>query len=218
MPRKVELLVEKGRSADTARARRTARTGPQDFVELRCSLELSDGIGGIIGSMAKIVNSYRFLDGIPKQIMKHWATLGERRQIPWSPLAKPMSQCTVSIVSSAGVALRTDEPFDQEIERRDPWSSDPSYRILARSTATGDVRVYHLHINTSFAQQDLNCVMPLERLSQLQAQGKIAHSAPSHYSYMGYTLRPDMLLRHTVPGIIGRLRQEQVDAVVLVPV
>ena len=112
MPRKVELLVEKGRSADTARARRTARTGPQDFVELRCSLELSDGIGGIIGSMAKIVNSYRFLDGIPKQIMKHWATLGERRQIPWSRLAKPMSQCTLSIVSSAGVALRTDEPFD----------------------------------------------------------------------------------------------------------
>ena len=60
--------------------------------------------------------------------------------------------------------------------------------------------------------------MPLERLGQLEAHGEIAHSTPSHYSYMGYTLRPDMLLRHTVPGIIGRLRQEQVDAVVLVPV
>jgi len=35
---------------------------------------------------------------------------------------------------------------------------------------------------------------------------------------MGYTLRPDVLLRHTVPGIIGQLRQERVDAVVLVPV
>jgi D-proline reductase (dithiol) PrdB len=168
--------------------------------------------------MPKIVNSYRFLDGVPKQIMKHWATLGGPRQIPWSPPAKPMSQCRVSIVSSAGVALKTDEPFDQEIERRDPWSSDPSYRVLPRATATGDVRVYHLHINTSFAQQDLSCVMPLERLSQLEAQGEIAHSAPSHYSYMGYTLRPDVLLRHTVPGIIGQLRQEQVDAVVLVPV
>jgi len=116
------------------------------------------------------------------------------------------------------VARKTDEPFDQEIERRDPWSSDPSHRVLARATATGDVRVYHLHINTSFAQQDLTCVMPLERLRQLEAQGEIAHSAPSHYSYMGYTLRPDVLLRHTVPGIIGQLRQERVDAVVLVPV
>ncbi len=168
--------------------------------------------------MPKIVNSYLFLDGITKQMMKHWATLGGRQEIPWSPLAKPMSQCTVSIVSSAGVALKIDQPFDQEVERRDPWSSDPSYRVLARATATGDVRVYHLHINTSFAQQDLNCVMPLDRLSHLEAQGEIAHSAPSHYSYMGYTLRPDVLLRRTVPSIIGRLRQEQVDAVVLVPV
>jgi D-proline reductase (dithiol) PrdB len=168
--------------------------------------------------MPKIVNSYRFLGGGPKQLMKHWAGLGGPRQIPWSPLPKPMSQCTVSIVSSAGIARKTDKPFDEEIKRRDPWSSDPSYRILGPETPTDDVRVYHLHINTSFAQQDLNCVMPLERLSQLEAQGQIAHSAPSHYSYMGYTLRPDMLLRHAVPGIIGRLRQERVDAVVLVPV
>ncbi len=171
-----------------------------------------------MGLMAKIVNSYRFLDGITSRMMRHWATLGAPRQIPWSPLAKPISQCTVSIVSSAAVALKTDQPFDQEIERRDPWSSDPSYRVLPRATVTADVRVYHMHINTSFAQQDLNCVMPLERLCQLEALGEIAHSAPSHYSYGGYTIRPDALLRDSVPGIIDQLRREQVDAVVLVPV
>ena len=71
--------------------------------------------------MAKIVDSYRFLDGISKVMMKHWATLGAPGQIPWTPLAKPISQCTVSVVSSAAVALKTDRPFDQEIERRHPW-------------------------------------------------------------------------------------------------
>jgi hypothetical protein len=124
---------------------------------------------GIRGLVAKIVNSYRFLDGIVRPVMKHWATLGAPCEIPWSPLAKPLSQCTVAIVSSAAVALKTDQPFDQEIERRDPWFSDPSYRVLPRATTAGEVRVYHLHINASFAQQDLNCVMPLERLSQLEA-------------------------------------------------
>ena len=68
--------------------------------------------------MTEIINSYRFLDGITGRMMKHWATLGPPRQIPWSPLVKPMSQCTVSIVSSAAVALKTDQPFDQDIERR----------------------------------------------------------------------------------------------------
>ena len=168
--------------------------------------------------MAKVVDSYRFLEGISKLTMKHWATLGAPPQIPWTPLAKPISQCTVSVVSSAAVALKTDRPFDQEIERRDPWFADPSYRVLPRNTATDDARVYHLHINTSFAHQDLNCVMPLERLRQLEALGEIGRSAPSHYSYMGYTVRPEALLRDTVPRIIGQLRQEQVDAVVLVPV
>jgi hypothetical protein len=35
---------------------------------------------------------------------------------------------------------------------------------------------------------------------------------------MGYTVRPEALLRQAVPLIIGQLRQEHVDAVVLVPV
>jgi D-proline reductase (dithiol) PrdB len=168
--------------------------------------------------VAKVVDSYRFLDTISKRAMRRWAALGTPGPIPWTPLAKPLSRCKLAIVSSAGIALRTDPPFDDEIERRDPWFSDPSFRILPRSTRTGDVRVCHLHINTSFAAQDLNCVMPLERLAELEAAGEISRSAPSHYSYMGYTLRPERLLRDSVPKIIQRLRDEHVDVVLLVPV
>jgi D-proline reductase (dithiol) PrdB len=168
--------------------------------------------------MAKTVDSYRFLEGITKRVIKHWASLGAPREIPWTPLKKPLSQCTVSLLSSAGLALTSDEAFDQEIERRDPWFSDPSCRVLPRTASTGRVRVYHLHINPSFAEQDLNCVMPIERLNELEALGEIGRSGPSHYSYMGYTLRPEALLRRSVPDIIRHLRQEQVDAVVLVPV
>jgi len=168
--------------------------------------------------MAKTVDSYRFLESITKRVMKHWAALGAPGRVPWTPLAKPLSQCTVSIVSSAGVALKTDRGFDQEIERRDPWFCDPSYRVLPRATTADDVRVYHLHINTAFTQRDLNCLMPLERLNELAARGEIARSAPSHYSYMGYTLRPQTLLLDSVAGIIRQLREEHVDAVLLVPV
>jgi len=41
--------------------------------------------------MAKIVNSYRFLDALTSRMMKHWAALGAPQQIPWRPLAKPIS-------------------------------------------------------------------------------------------------------------------------------
>jgi D-proline reductase (dithiol) PrdB len=165
-----------------------------------------------------MVDSYRFLDGISKRAMRRWAALGAPGEIPWTPLAKPLAQCTVAIVSSAAIALRTDPPFDREIEDRDPWFSDPSFRILPRKATAEDVRVCHRHINPSFAAQDLNCVMPLERLRELENLGEIARSAPSHYSYMGYTLRPEHLLRDSLPAIIRKLREEQVDAVVLAPV
>jgi D-proline reductase (dithiol) PrdB len=168
--------------------------------------------------MAKTVDSYRLLDAISKRAMRRWAALPAPAEIPWTRLPKPLSGCTVSIVSSAAVALRSDAPFDQEIERRDPWFSDPSYRVVPRTTTTGDVGVYHLHINTAFAGQDLNCVMPIGRLNELENLGEIARAGPSHYSYMGHTVRPEAFLKRSVPEIIRRLREEQVDAVVLVPV
>ncbi len=168
--------------------------------------------------VAKTVDSYRFLDAISKRAMKRWAGLPGETQIPWTPLARPLSKCTVSLVSSAAIALKTDHPFDPEIERRDPWFADPSYRVLPRTARTGDVQVCHLHINRGFAEQDLNSVLPVERLDELAELGEIGAAAPSNYSYMGYTLRPERLLRESVPGMVRQLREEQVDVVVLVPV
>jgi D-proline reductase (dithiol) PrdB len=85
------------------------------------------------------------------------------------PLAKPLSQCRIAIVSSAALALNSDRPLDVQIERLDPCFSDPSCRVLPRDTRTGEVQICHLHINPAFAQQDLNGVMPLESLAELVA-------------------------------------------------
>ena len=90
--------------------------------------------------------------------------------------------------------------------------------MLPRTARTGDVQVCHLHINPAFAEQDVNSVLPVERLNELAALGEIGAAAPSHYSYMGYTLRPERLLRESLPGMVRQLNEEHVDVVVLVPV
>lgn len=105
------------------------------------------------------VDSYRFLDGVTKRVMRYWAGLPGEARIPWTPMAKPLARCTVALVSSAAIALKTDPAFDAEIERRDPWFADPSYRVVPQATRTGDVQVCHLHINPAFALQDLNTVL-----------------------------------------------------------
>ena len=107
---------------------------------------------------------------------------------------------------------------DQEGERRNPWWGDPSFRILPRDTRTGDAVSHHMHIDTSVPDQDLDSVMPLTRLAELEAEGFVGSSAPSHYSFMGYILKPQELLEKSTPAMIERLKQEGVDAVLLVPV
>lgn len=164
------------------------------------------------------VDSFRFLKGISRRMIKSWISLETPREIPWTPLAKPLHDCTVALISSAGMALATDEPFDQEVERQNPWFSDPSFRVIPRDAKAEDIRVYHLHINPDFIQQDINCALPVKRLVELEASGDIGRAAPSHYSFIGYTCQPERLLHESVPAIIGKLREEAVDVVVLVPI
>src|SRR5512146_1648732 len=148
--------------------------------------------------MTKTVDSYRFLGGVSKKLIKSWVQLESPREIPWTPLAKPLSECTVSLISTGGIALKTDRPFDQEGERRNPWWGDPSFRIIPRGTRTDEIRVYHMHIDPSSAEQDMNCLLPIERLAELATQGKVGRAAASHYSYMGYLLDPRELLEKSI--------------------
>ncbi len=168
--------------------------------------------------MSPQVDSYRFLDTLSKRMVKSWIAMEQPKPIPWTPLPRPVSECTVALISTAGIALKTDRPFDQEGERRNPWWGDPTYRVIPRTAIEQDVNIYHQHINTSHAAHDLNCVFPLRRLLELESSGEIGRSAPSHYSFMGYLLQPQELLEQSIPAIIDNLKQEQVDVAILVPV
>jgi D-proline reductase (dithiol) PrdB len=170
--------------------------------------------------MTKIrqVDSYRFLDRLTRKLVQSWIGLDEPREIPWTPLSRPIEDSTVALVSSAGLALKIDQPFDQEGERANPWWGDPSFRTLPRTTTNNDVNLYHLHVNPRIAEQDLNTFMPLQRLIELEALGEIGHSADHHYSYMGYILQPQRLLNESVPAMIRSSKQDGVNLVILIPV
>jgi D-proline reductase (dithiol) PrdB len=167
--------------------------------------------------MTKTVDSFRFISGITKRMIKNWINMEKPRPIPWTPLSKPLSECTVALLSSAGIALKTDKPFDQEGERRNPWWGDPSYRILPKTATAADVRLYHMHIDSSYAQQDLNCLFPLQHLQEMEDHGRIGRLSPRNYSIMGYILNPERLLTETVPALIQNLKADLADVVILVP-
>jgi D-proline reductase (dithiol) PrdB len=163
------------------------------------------------------IDSYRFLDFASRQVMKAWASRQHADGIPFSPLAKPLRECTIALLSTAGVARNDDRPFDQAHERRDPWWGDPSYRVIPLGTTESDVRIYHLHIDPRFGEADLDVVLPMRRLTELAREGFVGQAAAHHYSIMGYILEPDMLVNETAPAIAARMRADGVDAAALVP-
>lgn len=167
--------------------------------------------------MSKTVDSFKFVSGITKRMVKTWVKMENPQEIPWTPLEKPISKCRVALLSSGGIALKTDRPFDQEGERQNPWWGDPSYRVIPLGTQAEEIKLYHLHVDPQFAEADLNSLLPIDRLAELESMEEIGEAALSHYSIMGYNLQPIVLLNETVPAIIRSLRDEAVDVVVLVP-
>jgi len=163
------------------------------------------------------IDSYRFLDFVSRQVMKAWAAREHAGVIPFTKLVKPLCECTVALVSTAGIARNDDRPFDQEGERRNPWWGDPSFRVIPLGTTESHVRLYHMHIDPRFGQADLDVVLPMRRLTELAQEGVVRQPAASHYSIMGYILEPDVLINETAPAIGEHMRAGGVDVAALVP-
>ena len=97
----------------------------------------------------KKVDGFRFLPPGLKAWVRTFIPEEEfKGPIPWTPLSKPLSQATFSLVTSAGISLKTDPPFDMEREKKEAIWGDRSYRKIPRQATEKEIDVNHLHINT----------------------------------------------------------------------
>ena len=163
------------------------------------------------------MDSFRFLDFATRKVMKAWSDREPNRSPVWTPMRTPLAQARIALISSAGIARNDQPPFDQDGERRNPWWGDPSFRVIPRGTTERDVRLYHMHIETQYGEQDLDCVLPIRRLEEAERDGIVGSVASSHFSFMGYLLDAEEFLTRSVPKIIARMKAEEVDAVLLAP-
>jgi len=166
----------------------------------------------------KIVDGYRFLPPALKAWVRTFIPEGEfNGSIPWTPMPKPLSQTTIALITSGGISLRKDPPFDMEREKREPLWGDRSARIIPRGTTEKEIEVNHLHINTSYIQQDINVILPLARMAEFEQEKIIGRLAPSAYSFYGFQWQNTEFLSEAIEPISGKMRLEGVEAVLLTP-
>jgi D-proline reductase (dithiol) PrdB len=132
---------------------------------------------------------------------------------PWSPLAKPLHQCTIALVTTCGLyRLDTQVPFDACNDL-----GDPSYREIHLDTSRDRLRIAHSHYDHSQVAADLNVALPLDHFLRLAAQGAIGRLYPWMISFMGYLPQSRQLAAETAPAVARRLAADGVDAAFLTP-
>lgn len=124
----------------------------------------------------------------------------------------PIWAARVALVTTAGVHLRRDPPFDVKSPR-----GDPTFREIPATATHGELMVSDTHFNSEGAERDINCLFPIERLRGLTEQGTIGEVAPTHFGFMGFNPSPDPDLLKSGAEVAGRLEEEDVDVVLMTP-
>lgn len=163
------------------------------------------------------VDSYRWLPRRLQEMYRAWPA--ERREpIPWTPLAAPLPELTLGLVTSAGLYVKGHEPpFDTQREVREPTWGDPSYRTIPRNAPREGIGASHMHVNNEFVRRDLNVALPLDHAEEARADGLIGEVADLHYSFMGYQLDTGEWERRYAPEAAERMRADGVDVALLTP-
>ncbi len=163
------------------------------------------------------IDSYKYL---PRSMRMTYEAVPVIDEPPaWAPLPKPLHQCTVALMTSAGIYLRdSQEPFDAERERREPTWGDPTYRVIPRDVRSEDIACSHLHISHDDLLQDVDVVLPIRAFTTLESEGRIGRLASEHYSFMGYQDRRLTDWRNVQgPELAARLKERAVDVLLLAP-
>jgi D-proline reductase (dithiol) PrdB len=170
-------------------------------------------------SAGKVVDGFRFLPpSLGAWIRRYYIPEADfKGDIPWTPMAKPLNRATVALVTSAGISLKSDPPFDMEREKREALWGDRSFRRIPAGTTARDININHLHINTSYTQQDINVMLPLERMAELGKEGIIGRLADSHFSFYGFQWQNTEFITAAIAPMAEQMKKEGVDAVLLTP-
>lgn len=154
-----------------------------------------------------------FLKGYP--FKKYAPHADNPASVAMTPLTKPLVECTVALVTTAGFSLPDQPPFDVTIKM-----GDSSFRELP-STISPQVLEMNQRswaFDKTGILRDRNLALPLDRLREMHIHGEIGKVAPRHYSFMGSIVGPRKLMNEYAPEVGRRLSADKVDVVLLTPV
>ncbi len=133
--------------------------------------------------------------------------------IPLARLEKPLDEARIALVTTTGVYVEGQQPFDTAAQL-----GDPTFRVIPSDVDASRLRIAHTHYAHERALEDINVIFPVDRLRALAWEGAIGSLAPSFYSY-GFDLHVEELVGPdgSAGEVAERMVEEGVDAALFTP-
>ncbi len=129
---------------------------------------------------------------------------------PFVPLRKPVSASRLTLIASGGVYVAGQVAFHHK--------DDLSLRIIDTDTPASALRTSHFAYDQSDARADPNVVFPKDTLQRLVRAGVLGALATRAYTFMGGIYSARKVRELLAPALIQRLREDQTELALLVPV
>jgi D-proline reductase (dithiol) PrdB len=135
--------------------------------------------------------------------------------LPVARLPRPIPQCRVALVTTAGLVPSGALPFD--LHRR---GGDTSFRTIPSDIAAARLDLQHRSdaFDRAAVIADPNVAFPIEPLRSLADAKEIGSVAPRHLSFMGSITAPGRLIKEHAPAAADCLVADAVDIALLAPV
>jgi D-proline reductase (dithiol) PrdB len=148
------------------------------------------------------------------RLWSKFARIPTSTDVPWTPARKPLNQSRVCLITTAGVHLIGDTPFNMT-----DGDGDPTYRVIPAAARQQELTITHNYYDHRDADHDLNIVFPLDRARELAVAGYLGGLTSKHYSFMGHIdgRHIEALQQDVLAALLRSLIAETPDFVFLTP-
>ena len=129
---------------------------------------------------------------------------------PFEPLRKPLARSRVGVLSTSGAYVVGQIAYY--------YKDDTSIRAISKGTPID--QIHFSHITENYLQdprKDPNCILPIDALREVEADGRIGELARDLFSCMGGIYSQRRVREETIPELHARFQAQAVDVALLVP-
>lgn len=150
-------------------------------------------------------------------LLKRWARkarIVSFSESPWSELTGSLADSNLALVTTGGIHLKKQPPFD--MQARD---GDPTFREIPAEATQTALAISHGYYDSRDANSDINIVFPIDRVRELAQFGEIGSVNHRHFSFMGHITGRQIhtLTNQTAPQVADLLDEDGVDIALFTP-